>query len=341
MTTTIIDQKIFKIKKNLFSELYNKYLTTKKEYENDLYNYNKIIKHKKEKQYIKQLLETEKINRYYFFHNSKFMPTVDEFNDISAMMAKLWQLDSNKFIINRDVRLNIQGKTNKYNTVDESPYPLFDYANLEKFKTPTYKYFLKISKYFSREIGISEADTEFKHAQIMKFINTMCNTRIFLYLFYFLLEKKVIDNFLDFPNYMYKLWFGQISKKSQNDSSAFEHVFIGEMSDQKILGFHNWIQFYMEENIGRINYYGHTNDIVGDFPYIMEITFSWENRIKNTSTMFIAVSPEFEFALYTICYHLTSADNNAVEFKINGDNIKIIVIRRNDALITSYPLINK
>lgn len=340
MVTNIADNKLLNIKKELFDELHNKYILVKNEYDNDRYNYNKIIKYDKQKKYIKQLLEIEKINKFYFFPNKNYMPTTVELGSINILMEKLWQIDSNKFIFNKDFRLNTQGKINKNNFTDESPYPLFEYANLKKFKTPTYKYFLKISKFFSREIGVTETETEYKTEEIMKFINAMCNTQIFLYLYYFLSDRKIVNHLLDFPKYIYELWFGSITKKSINDSSAFEHIFIGEVSDKKILGFHNWIQFYMEEKIGRINYYGHNNDVSNNFPYIMEITFAWENRVKSTSTMFIGMSPEFELALYTICYHL-SGDSNMIEFKINNDHIRIMVIKRDNKLITAYPIMLK
>jgi poly(U)-specific endoribonuclease len=52
------------------------------------------------------------------------------------------------------------------------------------------------------------------------------------------------------------------------DSSAFEHVFVGEikhgkghdehgLGSGKVLGCHNWIQYYLLEKANKTNYYGY------------------------------------------------------------------------------------
>lgn len=43
------------------------------------------------------------------------------------------------------------------------------------------------------------------------------------------------------------------------DSSGFEHVFVGETRGRRtVIGFHNWIQLYLQEKLGHIDYKGYS-----------------------------------------------------------------------------------
>lgn len=67
----------------------------------------------------------------------------------------------------------------------------------------------------------------------------------------------------EFKEYMNNLWFNmygrsyETRKRRTEDSSAFEHVFVGETRDGDILGFHNWMRFYQLEKQGIIDYKGY------------------------------------------------------------------------------------
>ena len=37
-------------------------------------------------------------------------------------------------------------------------------------------------------------------------------------------------------------------------------MFVGEVKNGKVSGYHNWLAFYLDEKEGNVNYYGYTSD---------------------------------------------------------------------------------
>ncbi len=60
-----------------------------------------------------------------------------------------------------------------------------------------------------------------------------------------------------FKQQLYQMWFRSYTREVRDDSSGFEHVFVGEARDGKILGLHNWIQFSDQEQRGKLDYKGY------------------------------------------------------------------------------------
>ena len=59
-----------------------------------------------------------------------------------------------------------------------------------------------------------------------------------------------------FIDQLHELWFGLYRRSTTNDSSGFEHVFLGETKNGEVTGMHNWIQIYEEERKGHLDYVG-------------------------------------------------------------------------------------
>eukprot|EP00618_Florenciella_parvula_P019046 CAMPEP_0119473686 /NCGR_PEP_ID=MMETSP1344-20130328/5242_1 /TAXON_ID=236787 /ORGANISM="Florenciella parvula, Strain CCMP2471" /LENGTH=228 /DNA_ID=CAMNT_0007506849 /DNA_START=155 /DNA_END=842 /DNA_ORIENTATION=- len=98
----------------------------------------------------------------------------------------------------------------------------------------------------------------------------------------------------------------------ENDSSGFEHVFVGEEKDGVIVGLHNWIQMYQEEKKGNFNYMGYIKPkpqnrgvsymSPSENEQLITVQFEWLGDLKPESSSFIGSSPAFEFALYSLCF---------------------------------------
>lgn len=57
-----------------------------------------------------------------------------------------------------------------------------------------------------------------------------------------------------------ELWFTPYSRgRGIVGSSSFEHVFMAEIRDQKVLGLHNWLYFADQEQRGNVDYKGWLN----------------------------------------------------------------------------------
>ena len=115
-------------------------------------------------------------------------------------------------------------------------------------------------------------------------------------------------------------------------------MFVGEFKKRsKITGFHGWIYFYQEEQIGNLDYYGHQKSVnLGSNMHLVQATFNWKGTVKSSS-MFFGTPPEFEMALYTICA-LTKVETFCpVKFDNKSFSIKIHYLDRK--IGSAYPQI--
>lgn len=77
-------------------------------------------------------------------------------------------------------------------------------------------------------------------------------------------KGKMSSDIRVFKSQLYDIWF-KLYRRTRGsrvlDSSGFEHVFVGEVrvagGKSEVLGFHNWIQFYLQEKAGNVDYQGY------------------------------------------------------------------------------------
>ena len=119
----------------------------------------------------------------------------------------------------------------------------------------------------------------------------------------------------DFKQQLYDLWFKLYRRTKGSralDSSGFEHVFVGETrGGTEVLGFHNWIQFYLQEKAGNIDYQGyilgkkvpsflhnvHVHSVVnfchvkflqpelGANSHLLTLQFKWNREVNNWASV--------------------------------------------------------
>ncbi|XP_053285910.1 uridylate-specific endoribonuclease A [Pleuronectes platessa] len=227
--------------------------------------------------------------------------------DIKAVSEVLYALDSNKataseLIIDPQALVpNSQTSSQK----DLSSRPLFRYVDGALLSRPTYAAFLAVLDNYFRMTGQTEHFSPQQVAEQETFIKeAMSNTELGRELFAFFYTKGVYASEEEFLHDLKMMWFGLYSRNNgKMDSSGFEHIFAGEIKGGKVSGFHNWIQFYLLEKRGKLNYYSHSfNGPWTTFPDVMGMQFKWDGYFKQVGSVVIGCSPEFDFALYSLCY---------------------------------------
>eukprot|EP00057_Strongylocentrotus_purpuratus_P035399 XP_798998.3 PREDICTED: poly(U)-specific endoribonuclease [Strongylocentrotus purpuratus] len=145
------------------------------------------------------------------------------------------------------------------------------------------------------------------------------NTDVIQSTYNLLYTKGHFSSEADFKDFMKTTWFGLYSRSGGTlDSSAFEHTFVGEMKNGAVTGFHNWIQFCLQERAGNLNYYGYRSE---KQPNQLLLQFNWSGQVKTLSSIMYGVSPEFELALFSVCF--IARPNDRCTFTINGHDVAI------------------
>ncbi|XP_069050528.1 uridylate-specific endoribonuclease A isoform X2 [Lepisosteus oculatus] len=237
---------------------------------------------------------------------SSALPITDA--ELLSVAELLFALDENKaspaLLVISPQALVSSSQTNTQQ--DLSPGPLFslvDEASL--FSRPTFSALLALLDNYQRQTGLAENFSAAQLAEQERFLmEAISNTQLGQELYSFLFSKKLYSSMEEFLQDLKMMWFGLYSRgKNQLDSSGFEHIFAGEIKKGKVSGFHNWVQFYLLEKEGLLNYYSHNFDGPWTgYPDVLGMQFNWDGYFKQVGSALIGSSPEFDLALYTLCY---------------------------------------
>ncbi|KAG0588562.1 hypothetical protein KC19_2G252400 [Ceratodon purpureus] len=246
-------------------------------------------------------------------------PTEEELADLSAACNRLWELDLNRLTPGQDYEIDCGDGKKLYNKEDMSGDSLFKFLDEGVFKRPTYaRFYHLLDNYHADESKREELSATEEQEQVA-FLEEISRTAPIKYLLRYLAEKRIVSgNMEEFKQTLRTLWFRFYNRGgTQNASSAFEHVFVGEIKRQgEVSGFHNWIQFYVEESKGTVDYQGYIlprrrgGDLPDSQSQLLTVQFDWNGVRKEQSSVMVGVSPEFELALYTLCFYVGEENNN-------------------------------
>jgi poly(U)-specific endoribonuclease len=147
--------------------------------------------------------------------------------------------------------------------------------------------------------------------------------------------QNVPDSSDGFLRLLYTTWLELYNRTrgGPKDSSGFEHVFCGEVREGKISGFHSWIRFYLEERKGVsvLDYRGYIkpktpgNADTDSDDRVLTVQFVHRGATKEMGTMFVGTSPEFEIAVYTLCF-LCGSENNPIRLNTGTDVFDLEIV---------------
>jgi len=267
-------------------------------------------------------------------------PTEKELSDLSKACNKLWELDLNRLVPGKDYEIDCGEGKKPWQEGDMAQNSLFCWVSEDVFRRPTYARFCDLLDNYNPNQRSSEVVTSEEKHEEMAFVEEISRTAPIKYLHKYLVAKGLVPyHYEGFKKKMKSLWFDLFNRSGTYDcSSGFEHVFVGEVKQRQtkeVSGFHNWIAFYLEEAKGRIDYRGYIfprrrGQIPASETQLLTIQFTWSGVLKSLSSTLIGVSPEFEIALYTLCFYAGEQDNrielgpynvNLKCYRLEGDKI--------------------
>ena len=275
---------------------------------------------------------------------------------LDASMEKavqhLWDLDENRLEPGKDFVVNVQSGKKPYHKHDGAEDPLFNSVDTRQFRyRPTYRAFMALLDNYQSQVGVAETVTDAERRETWTFLKTIMQTPPMQFCHKYCRANKPDEVPADqdeFLQLLHTIWYKlyRRSRGGREDSSGFEHVFVGEVKNDKVSGFHNWIQLYLEEKKGALDYRGYIKPRsrddaqTDDDDHVLTLQFAWNGVEKAVGTSFMGVSPEFEMALYTTCFLVGGEENKVYLETVPGGgyelNIKCYTMAR-DKIGTSFP----
>uniref|UniRef100_A0A1J3HAT7 Poly(U)-specific endoribonuclease-B n=1 Tax=Noccaea caerulescens TaxID=107243 RepID=A0A1J3HAT7_NOCCA len=273
-------------------------------------------------------------------------PSQLELSGLSEACNKLWELDYNRLVPGNDYQIDCGDGKRVHERSDMAQGLLFSWVSDEVFRKPTFARFCSLLDNYNPNEGYKEVVTEEERQEQAAFIEEISRTAPIKYLHKYLVRKDVAPgSYQEFKRMLTSLWFDLYGRGgTSGSSSAFEHVFVGEIKQsggEQVSGFHNWLQFYLEEAKGTVDYQGYIfprrrGEIPDAETQLLTIQFEWNGVLKSVSSTLVGVSPEFELALYTMCFFMGREENH---IQLGPYNVNVKCYRLgNNRIGSAFPI---
>ncbi|KAM9789692.1 uridylate-specific endoribonuclease C-like [Neosynchiropus ocellatus] len=270
--------------------------------------------------------------------------------ELAEVLNDLWRLDTNRLKPGRDYIISLQGKAGYVEqgsnyARDRARHPLFTYVDEDKLRSmETYSHFINLLDNYEASTGVSETVTSEELQENQLFLSAVMETEVMKHAHQYLIRKRMSPSDPhQFRNQLYNIWFRLYHRErgGGEDSSGFEHVFVGETKGHEVMGLHNWIQFYLQEKHQHVDYKGYKarghKETPDEDDHVLNLQFSWKGLVKPVGGSFIGVSPEFEVAVFTIIFLMSTEKMTSVTVKVDEYMLELVVYRHGRSIGTSFP----
>ncbi|XP_037778838.1 poly(U)-specific endoribonuclease-like isoform X1 [Penaeus monodon] len=217
--------------------------------------------------------------------------------DLRNLMEELYSLDVNS--VGNQLVLDHQGQGS---SGELAPERLFASVPESALTGPTVSLLRQLQDNYVPSVTVAEDEDAAEVAEQEAFLDAVMATQVMQRAEAFLLEKNLLSGSLRAK--LKEIWFMMYTRSGSTlGSSGFEHVFVGELKNGAVSGFHNWVSFYQEELAGNLNYMGWSKTVdLGDKGEIIMDHFEWLGEPKNIGSMMVGTSPELDMAMFTVCF---------------------------------------
>lgn len=301
----------------------------------NIFDISKLILKPKIKFLKRKIIDNNKPHYNFFLNLSDYQEYLsdvkdEELNSLYLASKRIWNYDTNRLEPNKHFIVNLDNKI-QIKCLNLIPQPnLFKYVDENVFERETYKKFIELFKYFNLTSSTCNINLKEKDKKIDEFLDAILKTDVMIYTYKYILKKKRTSclTISDFKKELKRYWFNSIKNDKGISPCGFEHVFIGQLLPKlkTVSGYHNWIKYYFDEKNKEIEFNGYlysnknpnfSRDIFKN-PYFVNLRYKWRGFLKDVNGLLIGTSPEYEFAICTLCFYLGKQD---VIININGTDM--------------------
>ncbi|XP_012938682.1 poly(U)-specific endoribonuclease-A [Aplysia californica] len=253
---------------------------------------------------------------------------------LKQVTEELWRNDVNRLGC-KDLTVNYQAKIGDGSKNNAARYKLFTNATHSKMNGETFKTFKALLNNYVPAKGAQEHVTSHELQEEEAFLDAIFRTSVMKTLQNYLICSGSVRNHAELRERLIKMWFDLYPRSGSgvhDDTSGFEHIMVGEYKSRGVAsGYHSWIAFYEDEKDGELDYFGYVQQKP---PGVIGAAFDWNGHVKDLGSFFIGVSPEFDMAIYSLCF--IKFPGRSCHISLNNNDLTIQTYSKDQHIATAF-----